>query len=70
MNREAAKKIQTHSYCEEGYMSSKEILNSPGKQQPPEGVKSIKDESSRLLVEGLGMTLFTNVQLKDGEVQN
>ena len=46
MNREAAKKIQIHSYCEEGYMSSKEILNSPGKQQPPEGVKSIKDESS------------------------
>lgn len=70
MNREAAKKIQIHSYCEKAYMSSKEIWNSPGKQQPPEGVKSRKDESSRLLVEGLVMTLFTNVQLKDGEVQN
>lgn len=25
--REAAKKIQIHSYCEEAYMSSKEIWN-------------------------------------------
>ena len=28
----------------------------------------VKDESSRLTVEGLVMTFFTNVQLKNGDI--
>ena len=49
-------------------MSGKEIWNSPGKKEPPEGMIRVKDESSRLIVEGLVMTFFTNVQLKNGDV--
>ena len=66
--REVAKRIHSHYYCEGAYMSGKEIWNSPGKKEPPEGMIRVKDESSRLIVEGLVMTFFTNVQLKNGDV--